>query len=243
MQNAKPLCDLSKFRVVGDVLDWVKNFINKRTLVFVGASGTGKTRYIQSLLMSLGYTVIRTNLPDSMKKIKQARRINPKIVVVFDDFPCSTVSQEDCLHMLDPTQQHTQNVKHRTVGLPACPRVVICNRIPEMFLTNEAIKRRLLFALEGNHSLFLEPEHTGGASLEKVNMSPSMAKQLGIMSSASASADTNAAKENTIRLEQSVSTIIEGLDKHGCIQRASPKVDHTETPAVPKRGTGRPKGS
>lgn len=140
--------DLSKFNVPAHLYDKFDAAMNgSKTLVVVGSSGIGKSRFIES------YLIERRNLRplfinnfDSIREFDRSEHD----CIVLDDCDLSSLSRETLIKLFDSEQEVTLNVRYGNIRIPeSTPRLLVRNKMLNEVLTPDlacdpAIKRRVV---------------------------------------------------------------------------------------------------
>lgn len=150
-----------------NISDKLKNclnnfFIDDKSLIVLGSSGTGKTRFFQSLLNYLGKIPLVINNYDSIKEF----RLGYHNIIVMDDMSFDNLSLEVIIKLLDSSDETTFDVKYGSIRIPENTlRIVISNRsFDSLFGLNkisyldkrlEAVKRRVKIIDLGDTKLYL----------------------------------------------------------------------------------------
>lgn len=143
---------VNTFDVPEKVEEWINKEYKRKTLFLTGASGTGKTEMIKSLL-SEKYgkeNVLRVTDLEGLRKL----HTGSYAAVIFDDINVDTRTAEEKISLIDVENASDVRILYNSVSLPAgMPRALLTNKDVASFFQFgvsfgskeqvEAIRRRL----------------------------------------------------------------------------------------------------
>jgi hypothetical protein len=153
---------LNSFIIPEPLLDVVKKSKKHERMLFIkGASGTGKTQYIQTLAKENGLNILRVNHLDGMRFFESGVHTG----IFFDDFRWGELKddREILIHLLDVESSCTLSIKHSSILIAeGIPRFASSNYSLDYYLGELAnlpeISRRIYFFDIGNTSLIREDQ-------------------------------------------------------------------------------------
>lgn len=151
----------SDFILPDDLRVLLENFDPNKTLILIGAPGTGKTQLILAFLLHFNFRPLMINNIDSLRFFDN----NKHNAIVFDDCTWSEdIDREPLIKLIDSEVPTTHNIKHGSVAIDSpTPRFVISNSLKPWIhhllsvcnsYNDPAVKRRIIiYVLKDNTSL------------------------------------------------------------------------------------------